>query len=573
MPNDSEYYSAYNDSELDECDKPSHDRQGSSPYHGHRGARGGGGGGGGYNHSKKQNHPQSSSSREDPGHRWKPDNRRGSRNGRSQPYPDCHTESRRRSRSCSRSPQKDSFEDTMEMDLEKFVPTLSFPMTADKAKELIELANDSSLRHINVVRILLNVVDLVQWTPGIAAAAEYILESKWVPAKWYKQLIHNPGYTCKPPCEHEHIRVDVPHIEKCLLPSSVIRTTKSTVKSSKSKTESTSPKPKEIASVIEMVKYNDPNILPSYDSTDKRMYGVAIDQGRIIVRSVHGAMLINSQLPFGDGFSMPMNEFDITFIYRLHSPTVAKFFASQGIMPNKFDDAFIWMARVIKKMTWEIKGNPILTSLFLFIHQESSIIVDSKEIPDGLSDYGEYYPMAICDPEDKREPRYPWTPGISKAQKTKPGDVNNSNELASATSSSLNIKDKPTHMEVELTFTHPIMSGISSPAAVLATMGRLGYAFAMTFPELEPLPAVRSTSSILTFGSTSPITPIYSPTGMHASVDNTIHENRGVDPKAIMSAPPDSNANPESEASEVDFGKDDIEGSMLNEPAPMMTED
>ncbi|KAJ7578970.1 hypothetical protein C8J56DRAFT_897423 [Mycena floridula] len=575
MPNGSEYYSAYHDSELDERDKPSRDHHGSSPYRGHRGARGGRGGG--HNRGKRQIHPQSSSSREDP------ENRK--------------TDAEWETVGLDLTPT-DSFEDMMEMDLERFVPTLTFPTTADEAKELIELADDSSLRCVDA------------WTPGIAAAAEYILES------------NNPGYTCKPPREHEHIRVEVPHIEKCLLPSGVIRTTKSSTKPAKSKTESASPKPKEIASVVEMVKYNDPNILPSYDSvpnmlrylaqTDKRMYGVAIDQGRIVVRSVCGAMLINSRLPFGDGFGMPTNEFDIAFIYvcafiiakpgryveilneenfgirpslaertcfpstnfsDYTPPTVAKFFASQGIMPNKFDDAFVWMARVMKKMTWEIKGNPILASLFLSIHQESSIIVDSKEIPDGLSDYGEYYPMAIRDPEDKREPRYPRTPGISKAQKTKPGDVDNSNELASATSISLNIKDEPTHMEVELTFTHPIMSGISSPAAVLATMGRLGYAFTMTFPELEPLPAVRSTGSIPTFRSTSPITPIYSPTGMHAPVDNNIHKNHGVDPKAIMIAPPDSNANPESEASEVDFGEDDIEGSTLNEPAPMMTED
>ncbi|KAJ7575438.1 hypothetical protein C8J56DRAFT_1063341 [Mycena floridula] len=582
-------------------------RDGRSPYNNSRGSRAHNRGG--KFHSNHCRGAYTSSNREGQGHgQWSDetydsnqnayfdnrqnihdrheDNRGHSQSNRARPYPECR---RSCSRSRSRSPPRESFEDTMEMDLDRFVPTLKFPSTADEAKELIEIADDPETRRVDAVRILLNIVDIVQWTPGsLSHSAEYILESKWVPPEWYKRLIKQPGYSCKPLHEHDHIKVELPHIEKKLLPSGIIQTPKTSSKKPKSSTST----PKSvnnppIATLTEPVKYNDPSIHPNWDSvpgmlaflaqSNKRLYGVSIDQNRLVVWSIHGAMLINGRLSVGDGFGMPTDKFDIAFIYicayigaqpgryvdiltseeygiRLKSaprqqfpskdwndytpPMVAKFFANQGVLPARFDDVFPYIARISKKLTWELNSNIVLASLFLGIHQESSVVIHNREVPEGINEYGEFYPLATRDPTDKPV-NFPRAPGIVKARKTKPGDVENSNELANATSSSLHIKDKDTDMEVTPQFTHPVFaSNGTSAQSLLAMIARPGYAFSISFAAIDATPVEPTEFTMPTFGTTTPISPIYSSTGNHATNE---HEHVGVNPNSTLFTGPSRN--------------------------------
>ncbi|KAJ7572037.1 hypothetical protein C8J56DRAFT_1081440 [Mycena floridula] len=168
-------------------DKRSNNHRSNSNYDGYRRGRG------------KQRPPRyfedrNSSGREGHGPRNGRDNRRDERNNpsrdysRSRPYP--AEEEHRNLRSPSHpdsarsepQPREPTFEETMEADVANFKPSLSSPSSIEDAQELMKLAEDPSICRIDAVRILLNEVDRIQWTPTISPAASHILRSQWRPA-------------------------------------------------------------------------------------------------------------------------------------------------------------------------------------------------------------------------------------------------------------------------------------------------------------------------------------------------------------------------------------------------------
>ncbi|KAJ7572038.1 hypothetical protein C8J56DRAFT_1070181 [Mycena floridula] len=204
----------------------------------------------------------------------------------------------------------------------------------------------------------------------------------------------------------EHITVNQPGIDNRLLPDLKPYAPKA---SGSSNTATKAPK-------VRLIATNDPNVLPDWDSTpgmlrflkqsSQRLFRVVIEQDRMIIRHVRGAMLILGRLPIGDGlFSKQSSEsLDSAFIYsscRLGSipgrylkvlteekygirfgkisqarfpysdiadytaANVAKFYANQGIQPADFDDVFPWIASACRKLALGIRNHRELASLFL----------------------------------------------------------------------------------------------------------------------------------------------------------------------------------------------------------------
>ncbi|KAJ7577988.1 hypothetical protein C8J56DRAFT_1112737 [Mycena floridula] len=255
-------------------------------------------------------------------------------------------------------PQQPTFEETMEADVANFKPSLSSPSSIEDAQELMKLAEDPLIHRINAVQILLNEVDRIQWTPTISPATSHILHSQ-----------------CYVLCER-------------LLPDLKLYAPKA---SGLSNMATKAPK-------VRLIATNNPNVLPDWDSTpgmlcflkqsSQRLFRVVIEQDRMIIRHVHGTMLILGHLPIGDGFfsKQPSKSLDSAFIYMscclgsipghylevlevltkgkygiqfgkisracfpysdltdYTATNVAKFYANQGIQPTDFDDAFPWIA-------------------------------------------------------------------------------------------------------------------------------------------------------------------------------------------------------------------------------------
>ncbi|KAJ7599007.1 hypothetical protein C8J56DRAFT_1039878 [Mycena floridula] len=185
--------------------------------------------------------------------------------------------------------------------------------------------------------------------------------------------------------------------------------------------------------------FNDVNIHPDFDDlsgmlrylaqTNHRLFGIQLEQNQIIVRQVHGAMLFLRRVPVGDGIDEPTESLDLAFLYACaiigsvpgryaailaaenvyiqptmtsrsrfpsqdysdYTPSnVAKFFASQGITPILFDNAFTRVGPFCKKMAKVLKKIPSQSALFDSVFQETL----QHPVPRGLGvrPEGRHYP-------------------------------------------------------------------------------------------------------------------------------------------------------------------------------------
>ncbi|KAJ7593934.1 hypothetical protein C8J56DRAFT_884676 [Mycena floridula] len=517
------------------------------------------------------------------------DNYRGHHGkNRPQPYPD-------RRPPPTTAVLEESFEDTMEMDLDNFSPELKVPRSDEEVKYLIELANDASLRCVDAVRILLSIVDVAQWTADVSSAAVYIFNRQWRPAEWYRKLIREPSYVCQPLRKIDYIRVDQPDIHSKLLPSGTLPPN-----------VPTGLLPSASGARAFVRPFNDVNIHPDFDDlsgmlrylaqTDHRLFGVQLEQNRIIVRQVRGAMLFLGRVPVRNGMDEPTESLDLAFLYACaiigsvpgryaailaaenvyiqptmtsrsrfpsqdysdYTPSnVAKFFASQGITPILFDDAFTWVGPFCKKMAKVLKKIPSQSALFNSVFQETL----QHPVPRGLGvrPEGGHYPCLPRPPKalvpviTVNKPAH-----IIHARNTRPADLANSNELAKATSSSLAIvedismdirPDQTANIFINNTTDHyttqsllpmqtviPLVtpaSSSSNSASISAPIDSNGNA---TFPLFGTVVnGVRSLNPII-------VSPAYNPFSPAAVTGVMNQQERGVDPKLTQlstgTAPP-----------------------------------
>ncbi|KAJ7599464.1 hypothetical protein C8J56DRAFT_1094343 [Mycena floridula] len=285
-----------------------------------------------------------------------------------------------------------TFEETMEADVANFKLSLSSPSSVEDAQELMKLAEDPSIHRIDA-------------STGSNGLPPSLL------------LLHtffdlNGNQLC-PMRKVEHIIMNQPGIDNRLLPDLKPYAPKG---SGLSNTATKAPK-------VRLIATNDPNDLPNWDSTpgmlrflkqsSQRLFGVVIEQDRMIICHVCGAMLILGHLPIGDGFfsKQPSESLDSAFIYmschlgsipgcylevlteekygiwfrkiswacfpysditNYTAANVTKFYADQGIQPTDFDDAFLWIASACRKLPLGIQNNREVASLFLDVISKTS---------------------------------------------------------------------------------------------------------------------------------------------------------------------------------------------------------
>ncbi|KAJ7593158.1 hypothetical protein C8J56DRAFT_1045593 [Mycena floridula] len=121
--------------------------------------------------------------------------------------------------------------------------------------------------------------------------------------------------------------------------------------------------------------------------------------------------------------------------------TIAKFFADQGIMPIYFDDAFTWIRSFSGAMASYLHNNPHQASLFKVLHQET--LEYEPPVGLGIGPKGSHY-LCLPRPPKAKVAVIPVakSTGVIRAHSTRPKDAQNSQDLATATSSALLLDNK-----------------------------------------------------------------------------------------------------------------------------------